>query len=238
MGALLASPAAADGPQKWAGLYVGAHGGYAWGAWSGNMIYTDATLGDGFDAGAKTIGTEGALAGGQVGFNVQSGNFVWGIEGDVSWSDVGGSARLLPYPVNYPASGSPAWQFNSSIEWLATVRARLGITGGSALFYATGGFAFGEVSSTLDVVGPGYDAWGKKNETRTGFTMGGGVEWMLASKWTLKAEYLYVNLGEVGGILPGEQKTSCPAGCPHTTDGFGGDLDLHTLRLGLNYNLN
>jgi outer membrane immunogenic protein len=199
------------------------------------MIYTDATDGDGFDASGKTIDSEGALAGGQVGFNHQSGDFVWGIEADASWSDIGGTARLLPYPVGYPGNGSPAWDFESQVDWLATVRMRLGMAAGSALLYATGGVAFGQVDSRLDVVGEGYSAFGEKSETRTGWTVGGGLEWMLARSWTVKAEYLYVNLGEVGGILPGKQTTSCNPPCAHTTDGFSGDLELHTVRLGLNY---
>jgi outer membrane immunogenic protein len=197
--------------------------------------YTDANHGDGFDAAGKVIDGEGALVGGQLGFNVQTGSFVWGVEGDLSWSGLAGSKRLLPYPINYPANGSPAWDFDNQINWLATVRARLGITSGSLLVYGTGGFAFAEVESHLDVVGPGYNAWGQRTDTALGWTGGGGLEWMISRSWTLKAEYLYVNLGSVGGILAGEQTTSCVTPCPHTTDGFGGDLDVHTVRVGVNY---
>jgi outer membrane immunogenic protein len=167
--------------------------------------------------------------------NIQTGSFVWGLEGDLSWSGIQGSSRLLPYPTGYPANGSPAWDFENQINWLATVRGRLGFTTGSLLVYGTGGFAFGEVESHLDVVGPGYDAWGQKTETAAGWTAGGGLEWMFARNWTFKAEYLYVNLGSIGGILEGEQMTSCNPACPHTTDGFAGDLDVHTVRVGVNY---
>jgi outer membrane immunogenic protein len=232
---LLAAPAAADGPFSWTGLYLGAHGGYAWGEWNGNMIYTPATGGDGFDAGSKTIDSEGALAGGQIGFNVQSGSFVWGIEGDFSWSGVEGEKLLLPYPAN---SGSPAWDFESTVDWLATVRGRLGFANGPILLYATGGVAFADVSARLDLVGIGYGGYGEKSETRTGYAVGGGLEWALSRNWGLKAEYLYVNLGEFGGVLPGMQTTSCDPACPHTTDGFKGDLELHTIRAGLNYKFN
>lgn len=232
--------AQADGPYKWTGFYVGAHAGYGWSVWDGNMIYTDAQPGDGFDASGHTIDAEGAIAGGQIGFNVQSGNVVWGLEADGSWSDINGSQTLLPYPNN---PGSPAWGFESQIDWLATVRGRLGFTSGSVLVYGTAGAAFAEVDSRLSVfaTGPqnaGHIANGAKNETRTGWTAGGGVEWMFAPNWSLKTEYLYVNLGEVGGILPGTTTTGGGPARPHTTDGFSGDLDLHTVRVGVNYNFN
>jgi outer membrane immunogenic protein len=225
-------PGAMVSSSTWGGLYLGAHAGYGWGGWDGSMIYTDATPYDGFDGDGKEIKSQGAIAGGQIGFNVQSGNVVWGLEGDAAWSDIKGARTLLPYP---SSSGSPAWEFDTNIEWLATARARLGLAAGNALIYATGGAAFAEVNSSLDVVGEGYSAWGHKNEIKTGWTVGGGVEWMFAQNWTLKAEYLYINLGKVGGILPGEQTTSCETPCAHTTDGFRGDLDIHTVRIGINY---
>ena len=227
--------ALADGPPKWTSFYFGAHAGYGWGSWDGGMVYTDASHGDGFDATGKVIDGEGVVAGGQIGFNVQTGNFVWGVEGDLSWSGIAGSKRLLPYPNGYPGNGSPAWDFDNQINWLATVRARLGITSGSLLIYGTGGFAFADVESHLKVVGDGYNAWGQRSDAAIGWTAGGGLEWIIARSWTLKAEYLYVNLGSVGGILEGQQTTSCNPACPHTSDGFGGDLDVHTVRVGINY---
>ncbi len=149
--------AQADGPSEWTGFYVGLNAGYASGSWDGNMVYTDATAG--FDVTGKVIDGEGALAGGQLGFNIQTGSFVWGIESDLSWSGIQGSNRLLPYPTGYPGNGSPAWDFENQVNWLATVRGRFGITSGSLLIYGTGGFALGEVESHLNVVGPGYSAW-------------------------------------------------------------------------------
>ena len=228
----------ADEPNRWSGPYLGVHAGYGWSAFDGSMIYTDATDGDGFDADAKTIDAEGGIAGGQVGFNFQNGSIVWGIEADASWSDISGDATFLPYPVNYPANGSPAWAFETSIDWLATVRGRLGIAADRTLIYGTGGIAWAGAETSLDVVGPGYDAWGRKSETLTGWTVGGGLEHALSRQWTIRAEYLYYRFDDVGGILPGMQMTSCNPACPHETDGFGGDIDLHTVRVGVNYQFN
>jgi outer membrane immunogenic protein len=115
------------------------------------------------------------------------------------------------------------------------VRARLGFVYGRTLIYGTGGVAFAGAETSIDVVGPGYDAWGRKSETLVGWTVGGGLEWLIAQNWTVRAEYLYYRFDDVGGILEGEQMTSCNPACAHTTDGFGGDLDLHTVRMGVNY---
>lgn len=219
-------------PGSWTGFYVGAHAGYGWSNFDGSMIYTDATNGDGFDSSGKTLKGQGAIAGGQVGFNWQAGAVVWGVEADASWARIDGGAMLLPYPNNYD---SPAWDFSTSIDWLATVRGRLGFASGKTLIYATGGVAFAGIQTSHDVVGPGYSAYGSKSENLIGWTVGGGLEWMLAPNWTLKTEYLYYRFDDVGGILSGMQSTSCDAPCPHHTDGFGGDLDIHTIRAGLNY---
>lgn len=231
----IATAASAQDAPKWSGLYMGVHAGYGWGAFDGSMIYTDATKGDGFDATGKTIDAEGAIAGGQVGFNFQTGAIVWGIEADASWADIQGDARFLPYPVGYPKNGSPAWDFESQIDWLATVRARLGFASGRTLTYVTGGVAFAGSETSINVVGPGYKASGSKDETLTGWVGGGGFEWLVDRHWTVRAEYLYYNFGDAGGILKGTQMTSCNPACAHVTDGFGGNIELHTVRVGLNY---
>ena len=222
-------------PSSWSGFYLGGHVGYGWSDFDGNMIYTDATKGDGFDASGQTIKAQGEIAGGQIGFNWQTGSIVWGIEADASWSRIEGDKQLLPYPNGYPKNGSPAWEFSTNIDWLATVRGRVGYASGRTLIYATAGVAFAGVETNLDVVGKGYDAYGSKSENLVGWTVGGGVEWMLAQNWTFRAEYIYYKFDDVGGILPGEQSTSCKSPCPHTTDGFGGDLDLHVVRGAINY---
>lgn len=217
---------------SWSGFYVGGHVGYGWSGLDGSMIYTDAKKGDGFDASGKTLDADGAIAGGMLGFNLQTGNVVWGIEADASWAGIEGNTTLKPYPAS---KGAPDWAFNSKIEWLATVRARLGFTSGRTLVYGTGGVAFSGIETSHDVIGKGYSAWGNKSENAVGWTVGGGFEWLLSDNWTMRAEYLYYRFDDVGGILAGEQSTSCKVPCAHTTDGFGGDLDLHTTRIGFSY---
>ena len=225
---------------KWTGLYIGVHGGYGWGQWDGSQIYTDAALVPAvpygaFNSSSHSIDASGAIGGGQIGFNIQSGGGVWGIEADASWSGIQGDAVLFPYP-NDPARGTavgtPAWGWDVDNKWLATVRGRLGFAAGSMFIYGTGGVAFGGFDITHTVIGyPDPEGrTSRRSDTKVGWTAGVGAEWAVARNWTLKAEYLYLSFSDVGGITSGWLPLYGPP-----TDGFKGDLDLHTAKLGLNY---
>jgi outer membrane immunogenic protein len=201
---LWAAPAAADGPNQWTGFYVGAHAGYGWGEWNGPLSYDDAYLTpEPFDNSNRTIEGDSAFGGLQVGVNYQSGSWVLGVEADVSWTDINGSGSFLPYPTN-PAS--PAWDIETKLDMFGTVRGRLGYANGPLLVYATGGSV---------------------DRTHVGYAVGGGLEWMLARNWTLKAEYLFVDLGEEDYAYVGADH--------YDTDHYHPDLQLQTVRLGLNY---
>jgi outer membrane immunogenic protein len=227
-------------PYSWTGLYVGAHAGYGWGAWDGNQIYTDAALVPAvpygpFDASSHTIKGNGALAGGQLGYNYQFGRFVAGVEGDGSWANLKGDTTLFPYPADPArgtAFGTPAWGFGIENNWLATARGRFGLTvTPTLLFYGTGGVAFGGFHETHTVLGYGYadNAISTRDETKAGWTAGTGVEWALSNNWSAKAEYLFMSFPGVGGIMQW---------APHygpATDGFKGDWNVHTVNLGINY---
>jgi outer membrane immunogenic protein len=165
-GAVVAAvPAVADGPpgfdrayypSLWQGLYGGLHAGFGW---SGDA--------------------EGAIGGAQLGYNWQSKQFVYGIEADVSLSDIGVRESVVsPFGV-LTASGS--------IDWLATVRGRAGVlVQPRLLVYATAGLAV--VNAETSFSGMGFKV--SHSETDTGFVYGIGVE----SKWTdttsVRLEYL------------------------------------------------
>ena len=124
---------------------------------------------------------KGALAGVTLGYNLQTGSWVWGIEGDFDYSWVKGSA------IGTGACAAPGCETRNS--WLATGRGRIGYAGWDRwLPYFTGGAAYGQVKMT-----PAAGAVESKN--RLGWTLGGGVEYAVMSNWTAKLEYLYVDLG-------------------------------------------
>lgn len=180
---------------NWTGPYVGIYGGYGW----GDSRHTDTVLG--VDSGSFNV--DGWLVGGTFGYNWQSGSSVFGLEGDFAWNDADGGN----------AGGALGIPVTTEMKWLSTLRARLGFAADASLFYVTGGAAFADVRAT----GGGVTA----SDTRTGWTVGAGVETMLGQGWTTKLEYLYVDLGD---------KTMYTNVNPIKVD-----YTSHIVKLGLNY---
>jgi outer membrane immunogenic protein len=152
----------------WTGFYAGINAGYGW----GTSRY------DFGAAGINRFDVNGGLVGGTIGYNYQIGQTVLGIEGDIDWQNVKGSNAACVAGVCQTKS-----------DWLSTVRGRLGYAIDRWMPYVTGGGAFGDVKANI----PGL---GSQSDTRTGWTVGGGAEYAFAPNWTVKAEYLYVDLGK------------------------------------------
>jgi outer membrane immunogenic protein len=142
----------------WTGFYVGVNGGYGWGK-------------SDWDPGVSSFDANGALLGGTLGYNLQTGSFVWGIEGDLDWSGMKGDSAGV----------------ETKVPWLGTVRGRIGYAFDRFLPYITGGAAVAQIK--MDT-GAGTD-----DETRVGWTVGAGVEWAFLASWSAKLEYLYADLG-------------------------------------------
>jgi outer membrane immunogenic protein len=125
-----------------------------------------------------------------------------------------------------------------SADWLATVRARVGVTTmPHVLLYATGGLAFSDVKfsssysdNAIDATFPGGSGFGAKSAIRTGWTAGTGVEWAHDRDWLIRVEYLYVDLGSMRVAVP----TSNTPGFTQTMT-VSSDLTAQIGRLGLNY---
>ncbi len=181
------------GPPRymWTGLYVGIQGGY--GA-ADAYHFTPADI-----YGSPEI--DGFLGGGTLGYNFQSGNIVWGLETDFSFADLNGRESC---PVNLTC--------RASMDWLWTIRGRVGLDMNGWMPYITGGFAMADVAASDDL--------GSGSDTVSGWTIGGGLEVKLDRAWSLKGEYLYVDLDDRFGI-GGTGRASIE--------------DLHIVRAGLNY---
>jgi len=192
-------------------------------------------------AGTGRLNPSGFTGGVQAGYNWQAGAFVYGVEADFNALSLRRSvAAAGTFPVPFLGNQFLLTE-NIETNWLATVRGRVGVTVvPSMLLYATGGVAFADFkfNSTYNdnAVGAGFTGGvgaGSMSSVRTGWTVGGGLEWMLAGNWTLKAEYLYVDFGS-------SQSFAVPtANLP--TPGFNqtmlvdADFKAHIVRVGLNY---
>src|SRR5262249_15143535 len=151
-------------PFSWTGFYIGANLG---GSWAEN----DVSWHNEVSGTTKPLQASGVIGGGQVGYNLQSGAWVLGIEADLAARDL--SASYVNSVPNHRLVET------DKQGWVGTVRARLGYTAGSWLLYATGGFAYGEVEhlSSLGNQHPGARQDTSDSRTATGWTVGGGVEW-------------------------------------------------------------
>ena len=162
---------------------------------------------------ASAGGLGGFIGGGQVGYSWQAAfkgmGFVTGVEADIQGLAPGGGTRVVNtiFPGGNP--GDSVWnntKATGALQYFGTVRGRIGyLVTPTLLAYGTGGVAYGGVSynatTTSIELNGGVNNWvaignTHNNATLVGFTVGGGLEWMLMPNWSVKAEYLYYNLGK------------------------------------------
>ena len=226
---------------SWTGCYIGGNVGGGWGDQTANLApssdaASQAFWNPAFNAGAAPSAfkytTDGVIGGAQVGCNYQTGSFVWGVEADFDGANITGSESISTSGIAPFVPGS----FSSSqkLDYLGTVRGRLGFTPADRwLVYATGGLAYGETKYNLNFAFPGSDDFHSisASNTSTGWTAGAGVEWAFWANWSVKAEYLYVDLGD-------STFTSTPSGraanlATTLTEKFENKYNI--VRAGLNY---
>jgi outer membrane immunogenic protein len=190
-------------PFTWTGLYLGVNAGYGTGS-STNSTYctTPAGIVSGpgcFAPVGSALSPAGGFVGGQVGYNYQTGLFVWGVEADIHVSHINDSTGALPLSCCIATGSIPGYTVlrSENLDWFGTVRGRLGLAiWDRTLVYGTGGLMYGEEVSNLLVTtpfGPTYQA--QSSGTHTGWVAGGGLEYAFTNKLSAKVEGLYYNLG-------------------------------------------
>lgn len=190
-------------PFSWTGFYVGATAGYGWGSY---------TLGDATGDGPG-VDPKGFIGGGEIGYNWQVNNFVLGLEADIQNGPRGTTARFTV---------GPAWACNSGvcrtdITYFGTVRARAGLTWDQWLVYATGGWAYGHFNGGID------NSAQSGSSNKSGWAAGAGVEYAINRAWSVKAEWLHVDLG------------TADFGTGIGTNRFQGRGDFDVVRAGVNF---
>jgi outer membrane immunogenic protein len=201
--AALPSPAAsqdtkAPGGYSWTGFYAGLNAGYSFSANNTDKLSpVSSNLFPAFTAGAVaqpgSLGQSGFIGGGQMGYNYQfKKHWLTGLEIDFQYTDIRDSSdRTSTIP---PFANTNVHQ---NLSWLGTVRPRIGyIPTSRLLLYATGGPAWGRTNSSASIVDAvGEYFCGSSASMRTGWTAGAGLEWAFMNNFSLKAEYLYYDLG-------------------------------------------
>jgi outer membrane immunogenic protein len=251
------SAKAGDADPSWSGFYAGANIGYGWDsgdvglsphtAISDLVPVVEAIVRAGSFPTSLSPDARGVAGGGQAGYNWElPSGWVVGVETDLQASGIKGSTSATIIDPHYFDEDlgqnvffdSTRTAVSKKVNWYGTVRARAGyLLDPQWLVYATGGLAYGKTSLGFHVEdlaqGCLPDATicgdGSKSGVRLGWSLGAGVETMLAPNWSLKAEYLYVDLGkrsfDASTITPVDFKLSAK-------------YHEQTVRIGLNYHFN
>jgi outer membrane immunogenic protein len=210
---------AADMPLKapvvapnWSGWYVGVNGGYDWGkADTGATILNNPFAGAPVFAafsgamGSNAIPTSGGLAGGQVGFLLQSGSVVGGFEASVDWFNAKGSITRTQGIFPPAFAGITGWTENAHSNWLALFTGRVGFDLGAWYPYVTAGAAVANINystSWLETNAGGATAAASVSRIEPGVAFGGGLEWRWDSHWSFRGEYLALMFNRIGATAP------------------------------------
>jgi outer membrane immunogenic protein len=222
---------------SWAGFYLGGYAGYAWGrADATGTLDPSNPFGNGaptaqpaYNANmSPSLKLNGFTGGGAIGANWQTGAFVWGVEGDFGAFNLSGSATTSVTP---PGHMNLTSNTTVSADWLGTARVRMGLSFDRSLIYATAGAAFANPgfrqTNTYATLGPAGVENISISGVRAGWAAGAGWEYMFASNWSGKIDYLHVDFGTLTGISVIPVQT---VNVTHTT-AFTADV----VRAGINY---
>lgn len=199
---------------SWTGFYVGADIGGAFS--STNLSNTFSGMN------SHSLDTSGVMGGGYVGYNYQlNQNFVLGLEGDFQGTSASQSSTWVE--PNLAATFTE----KSSLDWLASINGRLGISYDRALFYAIGGAAWAGASASLTGVSAPFALTLSNSTTLTGYDIGGGVEYAFTPNWLGRVEYRYYDFGNYN-----------MSAAAYTLTPFRLQTSVNTFRVGLAYLFN
>ena len=216
---LAAAPALAAVPPPtydWTGGHVGVHLGYAWGHEDWNQTYSSLALA--LDYAAKPVEPDGVAAGIQAGYDHQFNQWVLGVGGDWTWTDLKASRGHEVFP---------SYAGRSNTDWTGTLTARAGGAFARSLFYVTGGAAFEHEASLITF--DGVQTSDEPGVTRTGWTVGVGMETALPRNWSLGLEYQHMGFGTHEAVFT---YTAHPAGL---VEDWKLKTDIDVVKLRLNY---
>jgi outer membrane immunogenic protein len=202
----------------WTGFYIGVNAGVG----LGRDRFQHDFLGVG-SVYSFYVSPQGGFAGGQVGYNWQTGSvlgpIVFGVEADIQGAGLSDDRTTFNEAVVLR-------NYNQKLDWFGTARGRIGIANGPVLSYVTAGFAYANVKTSASATFGGVTNTFSNERTQGGWVVGSGVEAALGGNWTGKIEYLYLNLGNKSDIA------ALAAATPINTE-----LRENIFRVGLNYRI-
>ena len=230
---------------NWTGLYLGGNVGGTFGnsdlrtstIFSPVGYFATTSVPAIAGAGQQKLHPGGFTGGGQIGYNLQIGTWLVGGEIDFQALTVGSTA--VTGPTLYPCCAPTAFNIRSrvSADWMATFRPRLGLALGDWLFYGTGGLALTDLSTRFAFTDSFANATesASKSGTQLGWVVGGGVEASLSPQWSLKAEYLHADFGELKVRSNNLTAFTPPIPFPTNTFFHRANFSTEVVRVGLNF---
>jgi outer membrane immunogenic protein len=204
----------------WSGLYVGLNGGGGWShkCWTNTSDLAVPTV-PAFAEGCNNA--TGGMAGAQMGYRLQSGPFVYGIEAQGDWSNLKGSnvSLFLPAATN-----------QTRVNGLALFTGQVGYAWNNVLWYVKGGGAVVADRYTGITTATGV-AFDQANETRWGGTVGTGLEVAFAPNWSVAVEYDHLFMGTGSATFLATGNTPALAGTASRTDNIRQSVDMVTARI-------
>jgi outer membrane immunogenic protein len=243
---------------SWTGFYIGGNAGYGWGESSTVALSPDngagqELLGRLTPSTPASFRSSGFVGGGQLGYNWQlNRSWVAGVEADFNYANVKGSSSLTStFQLGIGGTHTAPIAVGRTLDWYGTLRARLGfLPTDRFLIFATGGLAFGQTTanasitmttggltttaldgSTMSCVLAATCVAADKSRTALGWTAGGGAEWALGNNISLKAEYVYVALGNQTIHMTAVPPSSGTISVGARFD----DANYHIVRSGINF---
>lgn len=229
-------------PPLWPGWYIGGNIGGAWADLSldRNIFFGETShnplISNSVAFGGDDLRNSGVFGGGQIGFNCQSLNFVYGAELDLGGIGINSNERHLFLMA--PDGSTAAIRIQNNGGFYGDIAGRIGYSWGDTLLYAKGGFAWFmadfQASATI-ISGANVIAISNSNRSKdntiTGFTVGAGWEYLITPEWSLKAEYLFFDFGDLNS------QRFCDLNCFNSWRFGNNDLTVNTVKFGFNYHI-
>jgi outer membrane immunogenic protein len=211
---------------NWSGVYIGGNIGYGWGRSSDTSGLSAGAAAPLFTDSVRS-NMNGIVGGGQMGYNSQMRNWLWGLEADFQGTGQS-SNHSFTCPAGICTAGAPLSVTNrEQLDFFGTVRGRLGLViAPTVLLYATGGLAYGQVDANTTLAGAT-----RSQNYIPGYAVGGGIEGVIGGSWTARLEYLYLDLGTISGTF----NSTAVAGAGTLASNFNSRVTDNIVRVGLNY---
>ena len=231
------TPVRAAPGYNWTGAYIGAQGGYGF----GHKEWPD--FADPLNPAFGKYNVDGWLAGGTGGVNVQSGVFVFGVEGEWMWTGIKGGQTFTNTLFGLTQTAT----LETGIDWLAIASARAGfVVGDKLLLYGKGGVAIAGERHSLNLTqtSPGFGSTSfvlNAKAVHTGVVVGAGAEYALGGNWSARIEYDYIRMAGQTFTGTGTETINAPppAGTIDLSSSFSKmPQDLQLIKFGVNYHFN